>query len=429
MTPAVAGRVTQVLTLSLLLAAALPATAADRRSYAVDYIVDVPANHKTLHVRWELAGAEEIRSLVLHAPPERFSKFRGSGRVEVEGDRVRWSPGGPYAHLEYDVGVDHARGSKGRYDSYAADGWILARARDLFPRTAVDWSERNGSGAPRSRARLIFHLPAGWTSATANPSAGENVYSIRDSGKAIDRVRGWMALGKLTQSHQEIDGIMVRVAQAPGSKLAAEDIFAFLGDTLPRLRQIIGRGPEELLIATAPDPMWHGGLSAQSSLFLHGDRPLRTPDKTSPILHELFHVLQPFSVGQDADWIAEGLAEFYSLELQQRAGLLNARGFTRGLRDFARFGAWNVDLRKQSDNAATNNSAPLVMYALDQRIQHATAGQKRLDDVVHLLCEEGGSVDTERFRRAAAKVAGKSLTRFFERHVARGEMPKWERGH
>ena len=55
--------------------------------------------------------------------------------------------------------------------------------------------------------------------------------------------------------------------------------------------------------------MWHGGISGENSFYMHGSRPLRTPDKTSPYLHELFHVLQPFRPAGDADWLMEGLAE------------------------------------------------------------------------------------------------------------------------
>jgi predicted metalloprotease with PDZ domain len=109
--------------------------------------------------------------------------------------------------------------------------------------------------------------------------------------------------------------------------------------------------------------------------------------------------------------------------LQRRGGALTATGFAKGLESFAKYGLWNVDLRTQHDNAATNNSAPLVMYALDQRIQRETAGKKRLDDVVVLLAERGGELDTEDFREAAEKVAGTRLGSFFERHVRRGERP------
>ncbi len=171
--------------------------------------------------------------------------------------------------------------------------------------------------------------------------------------------------------------------------------------------------------------MWHGGLSAYRSFFMHGDRPIRTPDKTSPVLHELFHVMQPYRFAAGTDWISEGLAEYYSLELQQRAGLLTTAAYSKGLGYFAKYGLWNVDLTTQSSNAATNNSAPLLMYVIDQRIQRATAGKKRLDHVLTAMTSLG-TIGTNEFRSAITQVSGKPFVRFFDRHVIRGEMPRWE---
>ncbi|GBD27673.1 hypothetical protein HRbin30_03027 [bacterium HR30] len=173
--------------------------------------------------------------------------------------------------------------------------------------------------------------------------------------------------------------------------------------------------------------MWHGGISGENSLFLHAKRPVRDRDKTSPYLHELFHVLQPFKPGADADWFVEGLAEFYSLELQRRAGLLDERTFFKALRLFERYGVWNVDLRTQHDNSATNNSAPLVLYALDQRLQRLTAGKARLDDVVRRLGEYQKPVDSAALQLAAEAVAGQSLAQFFQRYVYAGQIPRFNR--
>lgn len=241
----------------------------------------------------------------------------------------------------------------------------------------------------------------------------------------LDRPRGWFALGMFALDHQEIAGTMVQVARAGGSQLQPPELFRFLDSTLPALKKLLNAAPETVLIVSAPDPMWHGGISGEHSFFMHAGRPLRTPDKTSPYLHELFHVLQPYKPAADADWIEEGLAEFYSLELQRRAGLIDAAAYTRALGYFERYGLWNVDLTQQQDNAATNNSAPLVMYALDQRIQHATAGKARLDDVVTRLAARGGTVDTQRFREIVNAVSGKKFTKFFDRHVTHGIPPSF----
>jgi hypothetical protein len=400
-------------------------TASAKETFSVDYIVSISQKQPAVaRIRWELSGIEEVKHLSLHFPAGRFDHFAGTGTLEPIEGGVRWVPGGPYAHLTYRATVNHARGQHGRYDSYACTDWVATRARDLFPRIGIEYAARDGA-RPKSRARLIFRVPSGWQTATAFAASAPNTYQLSQPDMTLDRPHGWFALGKLTLERQEIGDVMVEVARAPGSALVARELFALYGRTLPALRTLLAAAPQTILLVSAPDPMWHGGISAERSFFMHGQRPLRTPDKTSPYLHEMFHVLQPYRPAADADWIEEGLAEFYSLELQRRAGLVDAAAFARALGYFERFGLWNVDLTQQQDNAATGNSAPLVMYALDQRIQHDTAGKKRLDDVVHRLAQEGGEVDTSRFLHAIDAVSGKRFAKFFEHHVRHGVPPRF----
>jgi len=412
----------------LLLALGAPASSA-KETFSIDYIVTISKTHPQIaDVRWELSGVEEVRYMRLHFPAGRLEGFAGTGTLRTIPGGLEWIPGGPYAHLTYHAPIDHVRGQHERYDSYAAPNWIVTRARDLFPRITINCQPGKEEGV-KSRARLIFRLPSGWHSAAGLPAVAPNVFRLNDPGKMLDRPHGWFALGEFAFDHQEIAGTMMQVARAPGSRLQPLELFHFLDGTFPALKKLLNAAPQTILMVSAPDPMWHGGISGDSSLFIHADRPLRTPDKTSPYLHELFHVLQPYKPAADADWIEEGLAEFYSLELQRRAGSIDAAAYTRALGYFERYGLWNVDLTRQQDNAATNNSAPLVMYALDQHIQHATAGKARLDDVVTRLAVHGGTVDTERFRRTVNAVAGKKFTKFFERHVVQGVPPSLGAGH
>ena len=407
---------------SLLLALSAPGARA-KETFSIDYIVTISEKHPGFaDIRWELSGIEEVKHLRLRFPADRLDHFRGTGTLEPIPGGLRWIPGGPYAHLTYRANINHVRGQHQRFDSYAGPDWIVTRARDLFPRIAINCEPGREAGV-KSRARLIFRLPNGWRSAAPLTPLSANTFQLNEPGRMLDRPRGWFALGKMTIDHQEIAGTMVQVAHAPGASVPAQEVFHFLDSTLPALQKLLNAAPQTILIVSAPDPLWHGGISGYQSCFIHAARPLRTPDKTSPYLHELFHVLQPYKPAADADWIEEGLAEFYSLELQRRAGLVDAAAYTRALGYFERYGLWNVDLTQQQDNAATNNSAPLVMYALDQHIQHATAGKARLDDVVTRLATRGGEVDTDRFRRTVNAVSGKKFTKFFDRHVVQGLPP------
>lgn len=393
-------------------------------TFSIDYIVTISATQPvTATVRWELAGIEEIKELRLQFAADRLTGFRGTGALEPIPGGLRWVPGSPYAHLTYRVAINHIRGQRQRYDSYAGTDWIVTRAHDLFPRIAIDATTRDG-GQPKSRARLLFRLPRGWRSVAPLPALAPDVYRLIEAGRILDRPRGWFALGKVAVDRQEIGGIMVQVARVPGSQLVPADLFHLLEGTLPPLKHLLAADTSTVLVVSAPDPMWHGGISGEHSFYIHAKRPLRTPDKTSPYLHEFFHVLQPYRPGPDADWIEEGLAEFYSLELQRRAGLLDSAAYARALGYFERYGLWNVDLTQQRDNPATNNSAPLVMYALDQRIQHATAGKKRLDDVVtELAHHHHQTISTAELLQVVDSVTGKRFTKFFDRHVRQGAPP------
>lgn len=394
-----------------------------KATFSIDYIVTISAtNPHVARVRWELQGIHEVEELRLDFRGRAIKKVRGSGSLAVTSEGARWQPGGPYGHLSYTVAIDHTRGGSGKFDSYSTRNWVLTRARQLFPKTTIRVAA-DAEATTKSRARLIFRLPSGWQSAAPFTRLAANTFELPEENKILARPRGWFALGEIEIAREEIADIMVEIAAVPGGALAAEKIFELLNPTLPVLKKLLHAAPASLLIARGPDPMWRGGISGSLSCFLHSDRPLRTPDQTSPYLHELFHVLQPNPAAADADWIMEGLAEYYSVELQRRAGLLDADQFARALRLFEQHGEWNVDLTTQRDSAATNNSAPLVMYALDQRIQHATAGRKRLDDVVSLLAQQGGSIDSERFRQTASRISGKKLSKFFEQYVRKGLPP------
>jgi hypothetical protein len=229
---------------------------------------------------------------------------------------------------------------------------------------------------------------------------------------------------QMTVTSRSIAETRVEIVRAPGSDLPSEKILNLYAKTLPMLQGLHGGSPKRLLIASAGDPMWRGGISGKDSFYLHGDRPLRTPDRTSPPLHELFHVLAPFRTGSDGRWVTEGLAEYYSLALQHRAGILNDHRFERGLELFLRHGAWNVDLTKVQTLAATNNSAPLIMHALEAEIRKATNESKNLDDVVRELGQRPDRVTTAGLLGAIRTITdGKNFTAFFQRHIFSGRPP------
>ena len=96
------------------------------------------------------------------------------------------------------------------------------------------------------------------------------------------------------------------------------DLLTFLHWTLPELSRTFTDLPERILIAGAPNGMWRGGLSAPASLYMHVGRPVVSENRTSTVLHELIHLAGFHSAAEGADWIVEGVPEYYSLLLLKR---------------------------------------------------------------------------------------------------------------
>ncbi len=404
-------------------AEAEPATQG-RETYSVLFTVQIDRDHNSIaRVRWDLSGIDEIGYMRLKLEGDRYRSFSGTGSFERRGEELVWTPRAPYAHLAYSVSIDHRRAEGKGFDSYASEDWILTRTDDLFPDVTVDL-RREIEPNPEARARLAFKLPEGWRALSPLPFEKKSgAFIVEMPQKYFDRPWGWLLLGRVAVSSATIEGCRVTVGTVPGVKLKPERVLRLVRGALPIMRRLFRTVPPKILIVSGPDPMWRGGLSGESSFFLHGDRPLRTPDKTSPVLHELFHVLAPFRPAPDGHWVTEGLAEYYSLEIQRRLGRLTPEGFARGLSRLRQYGRWNVDITKAHDLAVTNNSAPLLMYALDEKVRSLTKGERSLDDAVVYLASQGGRVATADFLRALNRTAGKNLAEFFTRHVFRGKPP------
>ena len=394
-----------------------------RTTYSIQYHVTISdARFTTARVRWELAGINEIARVRIRLDGDRFFDFAGTGSVEERGSEIVWTPASPYARLEYRVRLRHRRRDGAGFDAYATSKWFIGRAQDLFPRTNVTF-RLDVEHHPSSLAEVRFHLPDGWRSYSAMEEIGPSTYRPPASGRRLDRPKGWLAVGELEVTEREIGRTRVVVAKTPVSDLDSRGLLSLYEKTLPVLSDLLGRKPDKILIVSAADPMWRGGLSGESSIFLHGSRPLRTPDETSPPLHELFHVLAPFRPASDGTWVTEGLAEFYSLELQRRTGSLDSAEWTRALQLFERFGKWHSNLAAGGGLSITNNSAPLVMAAIDRALRTKEGADAGLDAAVRDLRNEE-RVSTASFLRAVNQVSKRDFTPFFQRHVYAGLPPR-----
>lgn len=384
--------------------AATASVPAVRPSYGVFYTVWIKAGDPVATVRVRLSRkAEWVRWMRLNADPARYRDFHGTGEIRVEGSTVHWVPPAADAWLQYDVRLESRRES-GRYDGYVGRDWALVRADDLVPPVHLDMED-----GTQSRAKLDLNLPEGWSAATPFPRYSSGRYRIDNPRRLFDRPTGWIVAGHIGVRRETIGGTRVAVAAPVGQGVHRMDLTAFLRWTLPTLTSLFDQPPSRLLVASAGEPMWRGALSGPSSLFLHADRPMISENATSTVLHELIHVSMNARAAEGADWIVEGLAEFYSLEVLLRSGAISASRYEKAHRDLVEWAGQAGPLDALRSTGATTARAVGVLRRIDAEIRSRSAGRASLDDVLRALAAEDGAVTVARFRQLAEQAAGGTL--------------------
>ena len=211
-----------------------------------------------------------------------------------------------------------------------------------------------------------------------------------------------MVAGKLAVRRDLVGQRRVAVASPEGSGFRANDVLAFTRWTLPSLVEVFPQFPARLLIVSGAPDMWRGGLSGAGSIYMHADRPLISQNGTSSLLHEMVHVASGLHGAGGADWIVEGLAEYYSLELLRRSNTISEQRFDAAFTTLAQWSAATKCVKTDQSAGVQTARAALVMRALDQEIRGATHATKSLDDLIRSAIgsartrdERGVSCDAE----------------------------------
>lgn len=378
--------------------------------YSLTYDVRIVPTEKTAHVVIQTQDPGDLlNSVEFRIDPERHFEFSGDGTVEVRGDRVLWQPPARGGKLRYRFRIDHLRDERS-YDSRVRDSWAIFRGDDLVPPARVK-AAKGAQADPRLRLRV----PDGWSVVAPFERGADGTYVIDHPKRRFDRPFGWIAVGQLGVVRETIADTRVAIAGPRGQSFRRQDLLALLRWTLPALRQIVPTLPPRLVVVGAGDPMWRGGLSGEGSVFLHSDRPSISEDGTSPLLHELVHVAIGAPAGPGGDWVVEGLAELYSLELLARSGTLSRKRYERALQRFEENGRSAKSLRTEPSGPAERARAVTVLRELDAHLDDATGGRVRLDQVFRELARSDQPVTTESLREAAERASGSSLEAFFAR--------------
>jgi hypothetical protein len=387
---------------------AVPA-ASGNTDYEVDYTVSFRPEDKgadvTMQVRPDTGYA---RRFTFTMDPTFYTGIEGDGSITIEGDQVEWMVPEDGGHFRYRYGpIDHRRNAEG-YDARITADWTILRGDDLFPPGKALLSK----GAD-SRTRLHFELPEGWTMVDTGFGRVDHSDSfvVTNPETRFDRPVGWIIAGRVGNRFERIAGVELSVAAPKGSAMHRSDILAFCSWILPEMQRAFDDMPNKILIAGADDPMWRGALSGPNSIYMHSDRPLISGNHTSTLVHELVHIVTGVRDEEGHDWIPEGLAEFYAVELLRRSGGMTDERYDK-VRDFMQ--EWSTDvetLRAKDSTGPRTARAVLFFQELDAEIRASTDGDKDLDDVVRLLMQER-RVDAGDLREASQSVAGVTLETF-----------------
>ena len=362
----------------LLVAAALTvAPMASSSDVQLDYALDLSGAPDAARVTVTVVQDDgQLDELSFAADDARFvDATAGSGLVRDD-ERYTWSVPKMGGQLSWRAPITHTR-SNDALDARLTKRWALFRGEDVVP----SFASRAKSGTTVT-ARLDVSLPEDWSFLSAL-EGDESGYLVEDTARRIDRPTGWMIAGQLGVRIDRIAGVRCVVAAPRGHHVRRQDMLAMLNWVMPDLVRLIPNFPDELLIVSAEDPFWRGGLSGPGSLYLHADRPLISENGTSTLVHELFHVGFRRSGGELDDWIVEGLAEYYSVQLLRRSGSTTASRFDKTMRSLARFARKADALRGPRSSGATTAKAVALFHALDTEIRRGS--RSSLDDVVRTL--------------------------------------------
>lgn len=387
-----------------LLALSAPVWAA--KKVDLDYHVRLLPQSDQAEVRLTLAKGEAVRSLDFDlGDGSHYSDFKADGQWQLSpGKHARglWRPSGDKPSLTYRVSISHGRKS-GSFDTCMTPTWALLRGDDLVPPARLDQQD-----GVELVSRLQFELPNGWQSVeTAWPRIGKNTFRIDNPSHLFDRPTGWMLAGHLGSRRTRLGETEVTVASPQGQGMRRMDVLTLLTFIWPQVQAVYPRHPKKLLIVGANDPMWRGSLGAHESIYLNTRLPLVSESGSSALVRELAQVFGRINDEHRSDWISEGFAEYYAIELVRRAGGMSDERYQALQAKLTRDSQKVTTLRGEQISAAQLAKAVMVLQELDREIRLKTRNKRSLDDVLrgamHL-----GAVSTKEFLQLAESVLGES---------------------
>lgn len=372
----------------------------------IEYLVTLERGSGDASVAITVDQADgEVR--LLDFKPKAQKAPKADGELTLEEGRWRWRPPEKGGTLKFVAPLNHTR-SNGSTDGELNDEWGIFRGDDLVPsaRAVFDKDIR-----PNHWLKVV--LPKGWSYATPYGREPNTWLTVEDERRLFDRPTGWFIVGNIGTRVDTIAGSEIIIAAPKGERARRLDMLALVRWTLPELVRVFGNPPDPLVIVSTGGNWFRGGLAAPTSLYMHRERPLISENGTSSLAHELVHIMLPPAESPKADWIVEGLAEFYSVESLRRSGTVSP---DRAVGTYEQLESWGRNIRRLDDGQSTGPEtarAVTLFKLLDDELKP----KHSLDDVAALLAQQRSLSKSSLL--TAIETATGNVPRKFERELER----------
>ncbi len=345
-----------------------------------------------------------LPEMALRMKGDQYRLLGADGKTSQREDgRLYWEPTKGRSQLRYEVVLTQPRGKA--FDALVTPDWAIFRGDDLFPTTRVD-----DAITAKSHSRLRLILPEGWSAITPyredRKGKGKGDWLVEKPDFRFDRPTGWILAGRIGVRRETIADVKVAVAAPVGARAQRVSMLALLRWNLPWFVEEAPAVPSRLLIVSGPDPLWRGGLSAPNSLFIHSDLALISEDGSSPLMHEVAHVLFPVDAAQEEDWIDEGLAEYLSLRVLRESGTLSESRYQRSIRHFRKRGEQAKSLYSADSKGEITARAVAMLHDLDEELDTATDGDADMMELTRLMMASQEPLTMARIRALAKQLMG-----------------------
>jgi len=348
----------------------------------VDFVVTLVPQRQEAIVEILIDQANWLRKFRLNLQGVTLDQIEATGKVEYDANGLTWQPDNINARLSYRIAIAGFR-KDGSTDAHINSNWALFRGEDIIPPFSI-----TRVGKPEVSTLIQFVLPSDWFSVnTPWVKIKGGKFRVESNERSIPRPRGWVIAGNLGSRHERLGDTRITVSAPLNHEFRQMETLTFLSMIWPELTNALQVHPKKILVCGASEPMFRGGLSGPSSLYIHSDRPLVSENGTSTLIHELIHVLTGMHAVEGYDWVVEGLAEFYSVEILHRSGGMSE---ARKSEIFSKLAVWSKDVdRLTADKSSGKRSAKaaVLFQKLDLELRSKSGGKYDIDSFIQGLID------------------------------------------